>query len=61
MIIIIIVFKGTIRDALQSSHCASNYLQHVRSSGLGAIMCKSCAAHRALIACSMLCYVPCGT
>ena len=35
-------------------------LQHVRSSGPGAIVCKSRATHRALITCNM-CYVPRGT
>ena len=38
MIIIIFAFKGTIRD---SSHCAANCLQLVRSSGPGAIVLKS--------------------
>ena len=32
-----------------------------RESGPGAIVCKSRATHRALIACNMPCYVPCGT
>ena len=59
--LIIIAFKGAIRDFLQSPHCAVNRLQHVRSSGPGAIVCKSCATHRALITCNMLCYVPLGT
>ena len=40
---------------LQSPHCAPNCLQHVRSSGQGAVMCKSHTAHRALITCSMSC------
>ena len=31
MTIIIIVLKGAVRDFLQSSHCAANYLQHARS------------------------------
>ena len=60
IIIIIIAFQGAIRDFLQSPHCAANRLQHVRSSGPGAIVCKSRAAHRALITCNM-CYVPRGT
>ena len=34
-----------------------NHLQHVHSSGPSAIVCKSCATHRALITCNM-CYVP---
>ena len=46
---------------LQSPHCVTNCLQHVRSSGPGAIVCKSCATHRALITCNMPCYVPRGT
>ena len=60
IIIIIIAFKGAIRDFLQSPHSAANCLQHVRSSGPGAIVCKSRATHRALITCNM-CYVPLGT
>ena len=56
--IIITAFNGAIQDCLQSPHCASNRLQHVRSTGSSAIMCKS---HRALIMCNMLCYVPHGT
>ena len=46
---------------LQSPHCAANCLQHVRSSGPGAIVCKLRATHRALITCNMSCYVPRGT
>ena len=61
IIIIIIVFKGAIRDFLQSPHSAANRLQHVRSSGPGAIVCKSRATHRALITCQVSCYVPFGT
>ena len=57
IIIIIITLKGTIRDCLQSPHCAANCLQHVRSSGPGAIVCKSRATHRALITCK--CHVTC--
>ena len=41
----------------QSPHCAANCLQHVRSSGQGAVVCKSRATHRALITCNM----PCAT
>ena len=55
------LIKGAIRDCLQSPHCAENRLQHVRSRGQGAIVCKSRATHRALIACNMSCYVPLGT
>ena len=61
IIIIIIAFKGAIQDFLQSPHSAANCLQHARSSGPGAIMCKSRATHRALITCNMSCYVPLGT
>ena len=57
IIIIIIAFKGAIRDFLQSPHSAMNCLQHVRSSGRGAIVCKSRATHRALITCK--CHVTC--
>ena len=49
MMMMIIALKGAIRDLLQSPHCAANCLKHVRLSGLGAIVCKSRAAHRALI------------
>ena len=61
IIIIIIAFKGAIQDVLQSPHSAANCLQHVRSSGPGAIECKSRATHRALITCNMLRCVPRGT
>ena len=57
IIIIIIAFKGAIRDFLQSPHSAANCLQHVRSSGPGATVCKSRAAHQALIMCK--CHVTC--
>ena len=57
IIIIIIAFKGTIRDFLQSPHSAANCLQHVRSSGPGAIVCKSGETHRMLITCK--CHVTC--
>ena len=60
IIIIIIAFTGAIRDFLQSPHCAANRLQHVRSSGPGAIVCKSRATHRELVTYYMLCYVPRG-
>ena len=46
-IIIIIALKGVIRDFLQSPHCTANPLQHVRSSGPGAIMCRSHATSSA--------------
>ena len=61
IIIIIIAFTGAVPDVLQSPHCAANCLQHVRSSGPGAILCKSRATHRALITCNMSCDVPRGT
>ena len=57
IIIIIIAFKGAVRDFLQSPHSAVNCLQHARSSGLGAVVCKSRATHRALITCK--CRVTC--
>ena len=57
IIIIIIAFKGAIRDLLQSPHSAANCLQHVRSSGPSAIVYKSRATHRALISCK--CHVTC--
>ena len=56
-IIIIITFKGAIRDFLPSPHSAANCLQHARSSGPGATVCKSHATHRALITCK--CHVTC--
>ena len=59
--ITMIAFKGTIRDFWQSPHCAANCLQHVSSSGPGAIVCKSCATQRTLIMCNMSCCVPHGT
>ena len=57
IIIIIIIFalKGAIRTSLQSPHCAANCFQHVHSSGLGTIVCKSCAKHQALIMRNMSC------
>ena len=61
LIIIIIAFKGAFRDFLQSPHCAMNRLQHVCSSGPGAIVCKSRATHRALITCNMSSCMPGGT
>ena len=53
--------RRNLRFFLQSPHCVANLLQHVRSSDPGAIVCKSCATHRALITCNMSCYVPHGT
>ena len=57
IIIIIIAFKGAIRDFLQSPCSATNCLQHIRSSGPGAVVCKSRAAHQALI--TWKCHVTC--
>ena len=53
MIIIKIALKGAMRDFAQFPHCAADCLQHVHSSGNGAIVCKSRATHRALITCYM--------
>ena len=53
IIIIIIALKGAIRDLLQSPYCAANCLQHVRSSGRGAVMCELHATHRALVTCNV--------
>ena len=57
IMMMIIAFKGAIRDLLESPHSAANCLQHVRSSGMRAIVCKSRATHRALISCK--CHVTC--
>ena len=57
VVVVIIAFKGAIREFLQSPHSASNCLHHLRSSGPGAAVCKSRAAHRALITCK--CHVTC--
>ena len=59
IIIIIIALKGAIRHFffLQTPHCAAIFLQHVRSSGQGAIVCKSRVTHRTLITCSIS-YMP---
>ena len=51
MMIIIIALKDAVRDFLQSSHCAANCLQHVRSSGPGAVVYRS----------RTTCSVPLGT
>ena len=45
MIALILVIGAIGEFKLQSPHCATNCLQHVRSSGQGAIVCKSCATH----------------
>ena len=47
-----IACKDSVRDFLQSPHCAVNCLQHVGSNGQGAIVCKSRAKHRAPFACN---------
>ena len=65
VVVVVIGFKGAIRDFfffffLQSPHSAANCLQFARSSGPGAIVCKSRATHPSLITCNM-CYVPLGT
>ena len=58
VIITMIAFKGAIRDFfLQSPHCTANCLQHLRSSGQGAIVCKS----RATLQAHITCCVPLGT
>ena len=43
---------------LQSLHRAANCLQHVLSSGQGAVVHKSRAAHQALITYNMSCVTP---
>ena len=55
IMIITIALKCAIRDFLQSPHCTANSLQHVRSSGPGAVECKSRSAKRARITCNTLC------
>ena len=56
MMMMMITFKGAIQDFVQSPHCAANCLQHVRSSGQGAIACKSRATHQGIIACNTSCW-----
>ena len=53
IIIITITLKGTLRDILQSLHFAVYRLQHVCSSGAGAILCKPCATFQVIIMCNM--------
>ena len=55
IIMIVVALKGHNLRFLQSLHYAANCLQHVRSSGQGATVCKSHATHQALIMCSMSC------
>ena len=61
VVVVVIEFKGTIRDFLQSPHCVANCLHHVRSSDQCAIVCKVRANHRALVTCNMSCCVQRGT
>ena len=57
MMMMMIALKGENRYFLQSPHYAVDCPQHVRSSGPGAIVCKSCATQRALITCNMQCAI----
>ena len=50
-----IALTGTMQVFVQPLHCAVNCLQHVRSCGPGAIVCKSRATQWTLITCSMSC------
>ena len=43
--IIIVALKGAIQDFLQSPHCTTNRLQHVRSSDLTAKSCENHVQH----------------
>ena len=52
---LIIALKGAIPDFLQSPHSAADRLQHIRSSGLGVIVCKSRAVDRVQITCNGSC------
>ena len=56
MMMMMIMMMMIIIAFLQPHHCATNCLQHVRSSGHGAIECKSRATHRAHIMCNMSWY-----
>ena len=47
--------KCAIQDLWQSPHCTANCHQHVHSSGPGAIVYKSFAAHRSLITYNISC------
>ena len=49
IILIVMPLKGAVRDLSPSPHCAVN-LQHARLSGQGAVVCKTRAIHRTLIA-----------
>ena len=59
IVIIIIGFKGAIHDFLQSPQ-RRELSQHIRSSGLGATVCKSRATQSAYHV-QVSCYVPLGT
>ena len=55
VVVIIIIINHIERRKsrfLQSPHCAANCLQHARSNGPGAVVCKSRATHRALMTCN---------
>ena len=54
-VVIVIALEGAIRDFLKSPHCATNCLQHVHSSGPGAIVCELRATHRTIIKCNLQC------
>ena len=55
MMMKMVTLKGVIQDFLPSPHCAANCLEPVRSSGQGAIICKSYVTYRALTTCNMVC------
>ena len=52
VMIIMISLKGANQDFSPSPHCAANCLQHIRSSGQGAVVYKS-RATQALVMCNM--------
>ena len=55
IIIIMMTLKDVVRDFLQSPHCSANCLQHLRSSGHGAMVYKSRATRWELVTCNMPC------
>ena len=62
MMMIIIAFTGAIQDLFYNFLTAPRTVSNtVRSSGLGAFVCKSRETHRALVTCNMSCYVSRGT
>ena len=61
IMIIAIAWEGAIQDCFYNLLTAANHLQHVHSSGPGAVVCKSRATHQTLIMCNMSCYVLHGT